>query len=1738
VYNCNETSNNGWVTGNGGYNCTWDSSGNNVGKYNVTMSIVKNYYLSSTDSLNNAFKINATPMLTAADVTPRSDGWSLQRTFTVNVTDNIGDNVTASLYELVSGTWVKIGETKNCSSCSNYVMNWTKTYSCSDVATGSRQFKVNATDTEGNTYTTTGTDYVGGSEAFTIEKNNVIIQYVTGNETNATNVTPTNLIVRVYDTDSGTYNLNPSAPISFNVTKEGVNGQFYEMTTVNTNSTGSAVYTFYADTSFNPTKQAWFGFIDTAETPACYKFNQSLTYNVTTLSNLPTLSNEIVGPVTGGWGDVRTFNVTILDYNSTATVYLWKAQSLDGPWTLLDQQNYNTPGTEENKTFTYEFGCTDIGSGTWYFKFNASNEVGNVYSTQETTSNYFTLAKDYISYINVIGNETVANRSGNQTQLLKMQWWDANGSVVTGLNVTFKATFDNSIWDSGTINTTNNNGYVEYSFNPTCTPRYYVGPQKWQAIVQNDQCYQDNETEQYNFTIKGDILLTLSKPDGSLNFTQEDVIPFLGYTVDDCGTALSTNVSFYMNSSTSGYNCNDTAEVVPIGANAYSCDMVTSLNTERGYYNVSMFATADYHYDNFTKREKVPGLFYLFSLKKLEQGTVVPSTAGWGYPNWNFSVISSSGDPDTDYEVKIYIGSTWPPTTECTDCVNKTAVVNSNNLSMLSYWVKNWTYNQKGTWYYRYSIADTYTTTVSYVTVTEDNTNISYVAGNDTTAEKDGQIATLIVRVFDKDANTFNLDPNATVTFKLLNSAYSGGEKVVGTVKTNDTGYATFDLNITNCDYQAGLQKWRAEITSAEENYNISKSGNYSITLVLSGCTATVDVYPPVLTPNEVFQNNTFIVNATVTAWISAAKNVTMKLNTSSIWQVDNKEQFFASIGVGSYQPVTWNVNATTYGTFILNISANSSNAGTDSELSDSLYVYKKLKLNQSIESMPININTDNYEILSWLCPAANYRTANINITWNATSTWARVYVYDGYGWKDVMHSKYINASLKQTQLNILNQQMFPNSTGFCNVKIENVGDNILYVKNVTMEAFYQPTVKIRDLVVKIDNSETTGFETRDKFFNVTVKIENSDNTNYNINVTLNVTDENDNVVNSSKQEVIVNAGSTVYVNFTNINTTGWNQELYTMKAYVTGDKNDNRNEIVTLKNVTAVVNTVNYMCNLTTEYFNVTIVHPFNESVQYNVSLTLPTGWNYSGSQVVTTSGSANYTLKFNITASNSPDNVTIIANINYTFPSSTKSITRSFNIEMNNNIPILEVVRETPKVIGSNKVFDSALVIHNKGCAATTGTTVVKELLSTGWVPANPSIEGDVTLNSATTDLINNIITWNLGSISVNSYAVLTYQIKAPSSYPTLGTLNYNATWNGRYLRENKEFNVQTYNYSGESHLEFDLTVVQQSDNYPWPEPRSSQLNKLYNYSLEVENVGDVTATGWNVTLLVPTECEFFGATNNGAWSSSERKIEWELANVEVYDSTYLNFTLNCTEEGKHILVAEAVKNTTQFTSYMNDTSIGCSGASCSDNTLVTFSQPANIKYEKLRNVDFKVEHDWNGVGVTIAEGAVNFTDDDNIAKIVWQKKQFNSGTESEWINYTIEDEQSPRFVDSNRYVGINSYVDASSGETGNVNVSKIAYTWQHGKLFKEPQQLFIKTKVYEYVPLYTNFTLWINNNDSKTTGGWGESFNFTVMVRDRFSRNVTVMAWHKTGIGSYEQIDNWTCVNCGAWTQANFS
>ncbi|MFH1290654.1 MAG: hypothetical protein ABIH92_04570, partial [Nanoarchaeota archaeon] len=473
-----------------------------------------------------------------------------------------------------------------------------------------------------------------------------------------------------------------------------------------------------------------------------------------------------------------------------------------------------------------------------------------------------------------------------------------------------------------------------------------------------------------------------------------------------------------------------------------------------------------------------------------------------------------------------------------------------------------------------------------------------------------------------------------------------------------------------------------------------------------------------------------------------------------------------------------------------------------------------------------------------------------------------------------------------------------------------------------------------------------------------------------------------------------------------------------------------------------------------------------------------------------------------------------------------------------------IIEIIRESPNIIGTDTVLDGQLSVHNKGCAATRTDTIVKEILSTGWTPANPTALGEVTLNSEGTgaDLINNILTWNLSTIGVNEYALLTYQVKSPTSPATIGGFRYNATWEGRALRESPVYILQTLNYSGEAHLQFDLETIQQG-SFPWNETRSAQLNRSYNYSLEVKNIGGATATGWNVTLDIPYDCNISNATYNinGNWNETNREITWNITDIAVYGTLYLNFTMNCTIEGKHILTARGIKNTTTFNHTVQPPTktISCSTITDCENTtsLYNFTKPTGAQYEELTQIDLRVNYNWSGNNLTIGEGYVNITDDWGKQYIMWQNYSHDGDNGTMWANFTINDEDQKFFTNDSHDIGLKSFTTGTANVRGNVTVDRVGYTWRTGKMFEEETDLFVKIKEYVYYPLFRDPGLLINWT-IKTSGGWGENFSFNISTGDRFERNVTVYGWHSSAGGPYIYVDNYTCVNCVEWSEVNFT
>jgi len=231
-----------------------------------------------------------------------------------------------------------------------------------------------------------------------------------------------------------------------------------------------------------------------------------------------------------------------------------------------------------------------------------------------------------------------------------------------------------------------------------------------------------------------------------------------------------------------------------------------------------------------------------------------------------------------------------------------------------------------------------------------------------------------------------------------------------------------------------------------------------------------------------------------------------------------------------------------------------------------------------------------------------------------------------------------------------------------------------------------------------------------------------------------------------------------------------------------------------------------NYMCNQTTDWFNVSLKHVFNDSIDYNVSLEVPTDWSYSGAQIINATSQGNYTVTFNLTSGTSALQGTVNATINYTYPGINKIKKSPKTIENNLSIPILEIIRETPKEASNYTELISNLIVYNKGCG-TASSISFTETTSTGWTLYSQTIDGSA---AGTADIPARQIRFaseDFGTILANEYKIISYKILSNIEQSDSGTLRYNLTWENRNVYESQEFNINTTRYSSEPHLSFDL-------------------------------------------------------------------------------------------------------------------------------------------------------------------------------------------------------------------------------------------------------------------------------------------------------------------------------------------
>ncbi|MBN4049230.1 hypothetical protein JYT91_01290, partial [archaeon AH-315-M20] len=389
----------------------------------------------------------------------------------------------------------------------------------------------------------------------------------------------------------------------------------------------------------------------------------------------------------------------------------------------------------------------------------------------------------------------------------------------------------------------------------------------------------------------------------------------------------------------------------------------------------------------------------------------------------------------------------------------------------------------------------------------------------------------------------------------------------------------------------------------------------------------------------------------------------------------------------------------------------------------------------------------------------------------------------------------------------------------------------------------------------------------------------------------------------------------------------------------------------------------------------------------------------------------------------------------------------------------------------------FVSRLIVHNKGCADASSITF-KEVISTGWTAFAPTMDGS---SAGVSDIPKGEVRYSsddFGTIKSPDYKILAYKVLPPSALSETGTFKFNLTWGTRDNIEDPAFEVKTIRYEREEHLAFDI-IANGSFNDRSAEPLENQ-----SYNLTIKNIGDIDIRDgtWNITLATPENCSI--SNHTGTFYEDIRKIAWDLGKLSRGNKTVLSFKMNCTEQKRHILTVEGIRDNRSQASFSNVTSIGCSGSSCTTVQSFTFTKPSDPRYEKLSHINFNITYNWTDTNVTIGQGFVNITDDVGAATLVWQEYSFTDAARSISSNYTFDADEQAQFIQAARDIGVRNYVDATSNPTGNVTVEQLDYTWDLGKIFNDSQSLFINIQPFVFVIGTPVLTSPLNNSNQASS------------------------------------------------------
>jgi hypothetical protein len=349
-YECNVTTN----LGNGIYNCSWNSTGAPLGWYDVEFNATNvSYYNNATRIISHVFRI--TPyeyspcILQNETVVPEDDGgWGEEFTFKVNVTDIDGQDVNVSFWLSPDNqTWTNINSSvcEHCGVLTELSFTYNN-FNCSDIP--DYYYKFNATDPNNITDRP--------SFNFTLDKDDILIEFITSNNTYVNRSEYVQLLVRINDTDNNSL-VFPETQGKFWITYDKSN--FDSGWTNNTDDDSYLIYSFSPNCIYSVGWQYW---IAGTHENSCYINTNSTTNNILNITGW--LNNTIIEP--SGEYYNQSQNVTMVS-NIT-----------DECGNLITDAFTSFIVNHDS----FEDYCTDVisGSGLYNCTWNVTNSPGGYYN--------------------------------------------------------------------------------------------------------------------------------------------------------------------------------------------------------------------------------------------------------------------------------------------------------------------------------------------------------------------------------------------------------------------------------------------------------------------------------------------------------------------------------------------------------------------------------------------------------------------------------------------------------------------------------------------------------------------------------------------------------------------------------------------------------------------------------------------------------------------------------------------------------------------------------------------------------------------------------------------------------------------------------------------------------------------------------------------------------------------------------------------------------------------------------------------------------------------------------------------------------------------------------------------------------------------------------------------------------------------------------------------------------------